>query len=127
MAIISGVNIPDSERLEIGLTRLYGIGRAISKRIIDEIQIDPNMRVKKLTEEDITKIRSAIDRNRIPIEGDLRREVQMNIRRLMDIHTYRGNRHRRHLPVRGQRTKTNARQKRGRRQTVAGRRRTAQH
>ena len=125
MAIVAGVNIPDKQRLEIALTQIYGIGTTTSRRIVDEIGLTDNPRVRDLTEEDLARVRSAIDRSGVLIEGDLRRETQLNIRRLTDIQSYRGIRHRRRLPAHGQRTKTNARTNRGRRQTVAGRKRTA--
>lgn len=125
MAILAGVKIPDNERVEIALTRVHGIGAPTARRITAELKIAPSVRIKDLASEEIARIRTAIERNGIVIEGDLRREVQLNIRRLGDIQSYRGLRHRRHLPVRGQRTKTNARTKRGRRQTVAGKRKVA--
>lgn len=124
MAIIAGVNIPDNSRLEYALTTIHGIGSATSKRLLEELGLVENPRVRDLTEEDMARIRSAIDRGGMLIEGDLRRETQMNIRRLTDIQSYRGIRHRKHLPSNGQRTKTNARTRRGRRQTVAGRKKT---
>ena len=124
MAIIAGVNIPDNSRLEVALTAIHGIGTTTSRRILSEVGLIENPRVRDLSEEDLARVRSAIDRSGVLIEGDLRRETQMNIRRLVDIQCYRGNRHRRGLPARGQRTKTNARTKRGRRMTVAGRKRT---
>jgi small subunit ribosomal protein S13 len=120
MALISGVNIPDDKRAEFSLTRIFGIGPAKSKEIMSDAGVDGNPRVKDLSEEQLAKIREIIDKN-IVVEGDLRQEVNLNIRRLIDIGTYRGNRHRRNLPVRGQRTKTNSRTKRGKRQAVAGR------
>ena len=120
MAIVSGVNIPDNKRVEISLRSIYGIGPHQAKDIVDKAGIVGNPRVRELDEGDLTRIREIVDREKI-VEGDLRREVDMNIRRLMDIGTYRGLRHRRGLPSRGQRTRTNARTKRGRRQTVAGR------
>ena len=120
MAIVSGVNIPDNKRVEISLRSIYGIGPYQAKDIIDKAGIVGNPRVRELDEGDLTRIREIVDREKI-VEGDLRREVDMNIRRLMDVGTYRGLRHRRGLPSRGQRTRTNARTKRGRRQTVAGR------
>jgi small subunit ribosomal protein S13 len=123
MALISGVNIPDNKRVEISLTRIYGIGPFQAKDIIDKAAIDGNPRVRDLTEADIARIREIVEREKI-VEGDLRREVNLNIRRLIDIGCYRGLRHRRGLPVRGQRTRTNARTKRGRRRAVAGRGRT---
>ena len=121
MALISGVNIPDDKRAEVSLTHIFGIGPTKSKEIISDAGIDGNPRVKDLTEEQLAKIREIIDKN-VVVEGDLRQEVNLNIRRLIDIGTYRGNRHRRNLPVRGQRTKTNSRTKRGKRQAVAGKR-----
>jgi small subunit ribosomal protein S13 len=125
MAIIAGVNIPDNKRLQIALAKLYGIGPSNSKRIVREVGLEHNPRVRELNEEDLARIRSAIDRAGILIEGDLRRETQMNIRRLIEIQCYRGLRHRRGLPVRGQRTRTNARTRRGnKRLTVAGKKKT---
>ena len=121
MALISGVNIPDDKRAEVSLTHIFGIGPTKSKEIISDAGIDGNPRIKDLTEEQLAKIREVIDKN-VVVEGDLRQEVNLNIRRLIDIGTYRGNRHRRNLPVRGQRTKTNSRTKRGKRQAVAGKR-----
>lgn len=120
MAIVSGVNIPDNKRVEISLRSIYGIGPHQAKDIVDKAGIMGNPRVRELDETDLSRIREIVDREKI-VEGDLRREVDMNIRRLMDVGTYRGLRHRRGLPSRGQRTRTNARTKRGRRQTVAGR------
>lgn len=120
MAIVSGVNIPDNKRVEISLRSIYGIGPHQAKDIVDKAGIMGNPRVRELDETDLTRIREIVDREKI-VEGDLRREVDMNIRRLMDVGAYRGLRHRRGLPSRGQRTRTNARTKRGRRQTVAGR------
>ena len=123
MAIIAGVNIPDNQRLEIALTAIYGIGRTTSKKIVGDVGMGDTTRARDLTDEDLARVRSAVERTGLLIEGDLRRGTQLNIRRLTDIQTFRGVRHRRGLPVRGQRTKTNARTKRGRRQTVAGRKR----
>ena len=123
MAIIAGVNIPDNQRLEIALTSIYGIGRSTSKMIVADSGMGDSIRVRDLSDEDLARVRSAVERTGLLIEGDLRREIQLNIRRLTDIQSFRGLRHRRGLPVRGQRTKTNARTKRGRRQTVAGRKR----
>jgi len=123
MAIIAGVNIPDNQWLEIALTAIYGIGRTTSKKIVGDVGMGDTTRARDLTDEDLARVRSAVERPGLLIEGDLRRETQLNIRRLTDIQTFRGVRHRRGLPVRGQRTKTNARTKRGRRQTVAGRKR----
>ncbi|HDQ71571.1 MAG TPA: 30S ribosomal protein S13 [Chloroflexi bacterium] len=120
MARIAGVDLPRSKRVEVGLTYIYGIGRSTSGDILRDAGVDPNTRVRDLTESEIAALRAAIDRE-YKVEGDLRREIQMNIRRLKDIGCYRGLRHRRNLPVRGQRTKTNARTRRGPRKTVAGR------
>jgi len=127
MAIIAGVNIPDNLRLEAALTKIHGVGMPTSKRVVEEVGMADNPRVRDLSEEDIARVRSAIERSGLLIEGDLRRETQMNIRRLVDIQSYRGVRHRKRLPVHGQRTKTNARTKRGRRLTVAGKKRTPAH
>jgi small subunit ribosomal protein S13 len=121
MAIISGVNIPDNKRVEISLTRIYGIGRWQAQDVVSKAGVEGNPRVSDLTESELSRIREIVDREKL-VEGDLRREVTGNIRRLIDIGTYRGNRHRRGLPVRGQRTHTNARSKRGRRVPVAGKR-----
>ncbi|MCI0869329.1 MAG: 30S ribosomal protein S13 [Chloroflexi bacterium] len=123
MAIVSGVNIPDNKRVEISLRSIFGIGPFQARDIVDKAGIIGNPRVSELVESDLTRIREIVDREKM-VEGDLRREVNLNIRRLMDIGTYRGMRHRRGLPARGQRTRTNARTKRGRRMPVAGRRRT---
>ncbi len=120
MARIAGVDLPRSKRVEVGLTYIYGIGRSLSKEILQEAGIDPNARVKDLTETEVAALRTTIDRG-YTVEGDLRRRIQMNIRRLKDIGCYRGLRHRRNLPVRGQRTKTNARTRKGPKKTVAGR------
>lgn len=106
------VDLPRDKRIEIGLTYIYGIGLATSKKILDEAGIDPDIRVRDLTEEDAGKIRKVIENNYM-VEGDLRREVSLNIKRLMEIGSYRGIRHRRNLPVRGQKTKTNARTRKG--------------
>ncbi|MEK9675291.1 MAG: 30S ribosomal protein S13 [Chloroflexota bacterium] len=127
MAIIAGVNIPDNQRLEIALTSIYGIGRTTSKKIVSDVGAQETTRVRDLSEEEMARVRSAVERTGLLIEGDLRRETQLNIRRLGDIQSVRGLRHRRGLPVRGQRTKTNARTKRGRRQTVAGKKKVAGH
>ena len=116
MAIISGVNIPDNKRVAISLTKIYGIGPAQAKDIIVKAGIDGNPKVSDLTEAELTRIREFVDGKLV--EGDLRREINLNIRRLIDIRTYRGLRHRRGLPVRGQRTKTNARTRKGRKKTV---------
>ena len=123
MARVAGIDIPDGQRLDYSLQRIYGIGQVISKAVAVKSGIEGNPRVHDLTEDDLTKIREIIDRDYI-VEGDLRREVNGNIRRLIDIGSYRGLRHRRGLPLRGQRTKTNARTKRGGKKTIAGRGRT---
>lgn len=127
MAIIAGVNIPDNLRVVIGLTSIYGVGRKRAVDITSDLGIEPSARMRDLSEEQLASIRNSIDRAGIAIEGDLRRERQLNVRRLVDIQSYRGLRHRRGLPARGQRTKTNARTKRGRRQTVAGKRQAPSH
>jgi small subunit ribosomal protein S13 len=124
MAIISGINIPDNKRVEIALRSIHGIGPTQAKDVVEQAGILDNPRVRDLAESDLTRIREVIDRQKV-VEGDLRREVNMNIRRLIDIGSYRGLRHRRGLPVRGQRTKTNSRTKRGRRVAVAGRGRSS--
>ncbi len=124
MARIAGVDIPRDKRVEIALTYIYGIGRTTSKQVLEATQIDPNIRVRDLDENQLTRLREYIDRN-LMVEGDLRRDVNMNIKRLMEIGSYRGMRHRRNLPSRGQRTRTNARTQRGTRKTVAGRKRAS--
>ena len=121
MARIAGVDIPRDKRVDIGLRYIYGIGPTTARRIIGRTRINPATRVRDLTEEEVIRLREIIDRE-FKVEGDLRREVNMNIKRLIEIGCYRGIRHRRGLPVRGQRTRTNARTKRGARKTVAGRR-----
>lgn len=123
MARIAGVDLPRNKRVEVGLTYIYGIGPSQSRMVLAEAGVNPDTRVRDLTETEITKLRDAIERER-KVEGDLRREVSMNIKRLTEIGCYRGLRHRRNLPVRGQRTRTNARTKRGARKTVPGRRRS---
>jgi small subunit ribosomal protein S13 len=117
MARIAGVDLPREKRVEIGLTYIYGIGLTSSRKILKEAGVDPDTRVKDLSEEDAGKIRKIID-SEYMVEGDLRREVSMNIKRLMEIGSYRGIRHRRSLPVRGQKTKTNARTRKGPKKTV---------
>lgn len=119
MARISGVDLPRDKRIEHALPYIYGVGLTRSQEILEETGVDPDTRVKDLAEADAQKIREYIDRN-FKVEGDLRREIQLNIKRLMDIGAYRGLRHRRGLPVRGQSTKTNARTRKGPRRTVAG-------
>ena len=117
MARIAGVDLPRDKRVEIGLTYIYGIGLTSSRKILEEAGVDPDIRVRDLSEEDAGKIRKIID-NEYMVEGDLRREISMNIKRLMEIGSYRGIRHRRSLPVRGQKTKTNARTRKGPKKTV---------
>jgi small subunit ribosomal protein S13 len=121
MARIAGVDVPRDKRVEIGLTYIYGIGPTTSRSILRKTQINPDTRVRDLTEDEVQRIREVVDRE-YRVEGDLRREVALNIKRLTEIGCYRGLRHRRNLPVHGQRTRTNARTKRGPRKTVAGRR-----
>ena len=118
MARIAGVDLPREKRVEIGLTYIYGIGRATSNKILAETKVDPDTRVKDLSEDDVAKIRDYIENN-IHVEGDLRREVMMDIKRLKDIGCYRGVRHRKGLPVRGQSTKQNARTRKGPKRTVS--------
>ena len=112
MARISGIDLPNSKRVEIGLTYIYGIGRNISNDILTKAKLDKNIRVSDLTDEQVNKIRTIIEKD-YQVEGDLRSEISLNIKRLMDLGNYRGLRHRRHMPVRGQRTKTNARTRKG--------------
>jgi small subunit ribosomal protein S13 len=120
LARIAGVNIPLNKRVEIGLTYIYGVGQPTSARLLGDLGIDPDTQVKNLTEDEIAKLRDAIDDDLV-VEGDLRREQSQNIKRLMEIGCYRGLRHRRGLPVRGQKTKTNARTRKGpKRMSVAG-------
>jgi len=119
MARIAGVDLPREKRVEIGLTYIFGIGRTKSNEILAKTGINPDTRVKDLTEEEVIKIREVIDKE-YKVEGDLRREQALNIKRLMEINCYRGIRHKRNLPVRGQRTKTNARTRKGPRKVVAG-------
>ena len=120
MAIVSGVNIPDNKRVETALTSVYGIGSFQAKSILEKAGVFDNPRVRDMEDSDLNRVREIIDRENV-VEGDLRREINQNIRRLIDIGSYRGTRHRRALPARGQRTKTNARSKRGRRIAVARR------
>jgi small subunit ribosomal protein S13 len=122
MARIAGVDLPRDKRVEIGLTYVYGIGHSTSKMILGETGIDPNTKVRDLAEGEVAQIRTYVDQN-VEVEGDLRRETNENIRRLIDIGSYRGIRHRRGLPVRGQRTKTNARQRKGPKPSIGGRKR----
>ena len=121
MARIAGIDIPREKRVEVALTYIYGIGLPTSQKILTQANVNPDTRVRDLTEEQVNRLRDIVDR-RYTVEGDLRREVAMNIKRLTEIGSYRGLRHRRNLPVRGQRTKTNARQRRGPRKTVGVRR-----
>ncbi|MDP1891132.1 MAG: 30S ribosomal protein S13 [Gemmatimonadaceae bacterium] len=119
MARISGVDLPREKRVDIGLTYIYGIGRAVARRILESAGVSPEIRVKDLTDADVNKLRQEIEKT-YRVEGALRTEIAMNIKRLMDIGSYRGIRHRRGLPVRGQRTHTNARTKKGPRRAIAG-------
>ena len=118
MARIAGIDLPNDKRVEIGLTYVYGIGRPMANRILKETNVDPDIRVKDLTEEQIALIKGYIDKN-LQVEGDLHREIALNIKRLMEIGCYRGVRHRKGLPVRGQKTKTNARTRKGPKRTVS--------
>jgi small subunit ribosomal protein S13 len=120
MARIAGIDLPREKRIEIALQYIYGIGPTTAVKLLAHTGISPDLRVKEMSEDDEKKIRDAIDAMQLRVEGDLRREVQSNIKRLMDIGCYRGLRHRRGLPVRGQRTKTNARTRKGPKRTVAG-------
>jgi len=119
LARIAGIDLPKNKRIVIALTYIYGIGNSTAESILESANIDPNIRTDKLTEADVSRLRDEIDRN-VKVEGDLRREISMNIKRLMDLGCYRGLRHRKGLPVRGQRTKTNARTRKGPARTVAG-------
>ena len=123
MARIAGVDIPREKRVEIALTYIYGVGLSSSQKILKQTSINPDTRVRDLTEDQVNRLREVIDRT-YKVEGDLRREVALNIKRLIEIGSYRGLRHRRNLPVRGQRTKTNARQRRGSKKTVGARKKT---
>ena len=124
MARIAGVDIPREKRVEISLCYIFGIGLTTSRKILERTRINPDTRVKDLTEEQVNRLREVVDREH-KVEGDLRREVDGNIRRLIEIGCYRGIRHRRNLPVRGQRTRTNARTRRGPKRTVAGKKKAA--
>ena len=124
MARIAGVDLPRDKRVEIGLTSIYGVGLTTSQEILTNTGISPDTRIKDLSDDEVVRLREVIDRDYV-VEGDLRREVAMNIKRLQEIGCYRGLRHRRNLPVHGQRTRTNARTKRGQRRTVAGKKRAA--
>jgi len=120
VARIAGVDIPKDKRVEIGLRYIYGIGPAVSRRILQESGVDPDIRVRDLTEDDVSRLREVIDRD-CRVEGELKKEMSLDVNRLIEIGCYRGLRHRRRLPLHGQRTRTNARTKRGTRQTIAGR------
>ena len=122
MARIAGVDIPRNKRVEISLTYIYGIGRTSSKQILEHAEVNPDTRVRDLAEAEVTRLRQLVEKE-YTVEGELRREVAMNIKRLGEIGSYRGLRHRRHLPARGQRTRTNARTRRGSRKTVPGKKR----
>jgi small subunit ribosomal protein S13 len=124
LARIAGVDLPKNERIEIGLTRIFGIGRSLSRKILSETKVNPDTRVKDLTDEEIVKIRTVIERD-YKVEGDLRRDISMNIKRLIDIGCYRGMRHRLGLPVRGQRTRTNARTRKGPRKAAISKKKEA--
>lgn len=117
MARISGVDLPRDKRTEVGLTYIYGIGRSTARKIVRDLEIDPQTKIKDLTEAELTRLREAIDKD-YNVEGELRREISLNIKRLMEIGCYRGLRHRRGVPVRGQRTRTNARTRKGPKRTV---------
>jgi small subunit ribosomal protein S13 len=123
MARIAGIDIPREKRVEVALTYIYGVGLSSSQKILKQTNINPDTRVRDLTEDQVNRLREVIDRS-LKVEGDLRREVALNIKRLIEIGSYRGSRHRRNLPVRGQRTKTNARQRRGPKKTVGARKKT---
>ena len=120
MARIAGVNVPDNKRAVIALTYIHGIGRTFARQILDEVGIDRARRMNELSEDELNQIRKEIESGKYLIEGELRREVSMNIKRLMDMKSYRGLRHRAHLPVRGQKTKTNARTRKGPAKPIAG-------
>lgn len=118
MARIAGVDLPRNKRIEVGLTYVFGIGRSLSAKILQQVNVDPNKKTDQLGDDEVGRIRDHIEKN-VPVEGELRRTIGMNIKRLMDLQTYRGLRHRKSLPVRGQRTHTNARTRKGPRKTVA--------
>src|ERR1041384_904193 len=118
MARIAGIDLPKEKRIEVALTYLYGIGAAVSKKILATAGVNPDIRVKNLKDDEIARVQNAINTENIKVEGDLRREVSMNIKRLIDIGSYRGSRHRKGLPARGQRTRTNSRTRKGPRKTV---------
>jgi small subunit ribosomal protein S13 len=123
MARIAGIDIPREKRVEVALTYIYGVGLSTSQKILKQTSINPDTRVRDLTDDQVNRLREVIDRS-VKVEGDLRREVALNIKRLIEIGSYRGTRHRRNLPVRGQRTKTNARARRGPKKTVGARKKT---
>ena len=125
MARVAGVDIPNHKRVEFSLRYIHGIEPTLAKKVVERANIQGNPKISELTDEELNRVREIVDRGGYIVEGDLRRETSQNIRRLIDIGSYRGTRHRRNLPCRGQRTRTNARTKRGSRKTVAGRRRTA--
>lgn len=118
MARIAGVDLPKNKRIEVGLTYIYGIGRSSSRKILKDTNIDPNLRTQKLSEKDVQQLRDVIEKNYM-VEGELRQKISLDIKRLMDLNTYRGVRHRKGLPVRGQNTQSNARTRKGPRKTVA--------
>lgn len=118
MARIAGIDLPKEKRIEVALSYLYGVGIALSKKILAKANVNPDVRVKNLKDDEIARIQNVINTENLKVEGDLRREISMNIKRLIDIGTFRGSRHRKGLPVRGQRTKTNARTRKGPRKTV---------
>ena len=124
MARIAGIDVPRDKRIDVALRYIYGIGPGMAKRIAQQAQVEPSTKTRDLTDDEVTRVREVIDRT-CTVEGDLRREVRQNIQRLIEINCYRGVRHRRGLPVRGQRTRTNARSRKGPRKTVAGKRRVA--
>jgi small subunit ribosomal protein S13 len=118
MARVAGIDLPKEKRIEIALTYVYGIGTALSKRVLAKAGVNPDLRVKNMKDDDAARIQNVINSENLKVEGDLRREISMNIKRLIDIGSYRGSRHRKGLPARGQRTKTNARTRKGPRKTV---------
>ena len=124
MARIAGVNLPNQKRLEIGLTYIYGVGQPTARKVCAELGLSPDEKIKDLTDEEVNRIRTFVDSN-LKVEGDLRRDIQQDIKRKMEIGCYQGLRHRRGLPVHGQRTRTNARTRKGPRKTVAGKRKAA--
>ncbi|MAS51466.1 MAG: 30S ribosomal protein S13 [Chloroflexi bacterium] len=127
MAVVKGVNIPDNKRVEIALTSIFGIGMSRAKKIVSQAGISDNPKVHEIPEDKLNLIRNLVDSYEEPLEGDLRRSIRDDIKRLGDIKTYRGDRHRRGLPVRGQRTKTNARTKRGKKIAIAGKKQVTKH